>query len=566
MIDRSYRLDPFARAVMRNKKQQEAIDQINAIWKTEKSAILIRPTGFGKTYTVATLLNVADPVNTSFKLYKKVLFVYPLDAVADALRQDIYTINVKNKKLGQPLIDDSKDKIMFMTYQMLAKHQGDDQKLYDAKFKDLDLIIFDEFHCAGAVKTVVGCKKLFTAAVKAKVLGMTATYVRNDGIDQALEIFEAHNMAPVYTYTDAVDDGIMPKLAYYDAHWYKLLDSKGRWIVDTQDIKNSKEQAIKRIKQEDIEDNTVCNFGDIIKDAVIDTLGENELNKGQRWLCLFSKIEAIDNKKQEILVSFEKAFPNKKIKLLEIHTRDAVSKENLKKLVQEHDKNGNKIYNEWLEPKDDECVVILAVSMLNMGYHAGILTGEILYRATSSNIIYQQQIGRTIDAMRDTEPIIIDLANAIDKLKISTSIHITSSKTNKDDLLEETNDDKNTISADMVTSKCLIVRTLGREYKDVANKLEEFRYSDTISLLLDGIFSKRITTSSQVNSFALMHHTLPRYMFAIIKKMLLANELTIKKTVINTIGGVATVSKVESKEQITDAKRKEIELMFRGLV
>lgn len=48
-----------------------------------------------------------------------------------------------------------------------------------------------------------------------------------DGVNQSIEIFDELNTIPVYTYTDAVDDGLMPKLSYYDVRYYKGLDENG---------------------------------------------------------------------------------------------------------------------------------------------------------------------------------------------------------------------------------------------------------------------------------------------------------------------------------------------------
>ena len=53
------RLFGKAREKKRSEVQNTAIKQIRAVWKSgERSAVMRRPTGFGKTYTVAKLMNL----------------------------------------------------------------------------------------------------------------------------------------------------------------------------------------------------------------------------------------------------------------------------------------------------------------------------------------------------------------------------------------------------------------------------------------------------------------------------------------------------------------------------
>ena len=197
--------------------------------------------------------------------------------------------------------------------------------------------------------------------------------------------------------------------------------------------------------------------------------------------------------------------------------------------------------------------------MLNMGYHAGEFTGEILYRATQSNIIYQQQLGRTIDAMRETEPIIIDIVGALKKLRVDAPV--SASRTNNNNGTKI-----NGYEANEVTHKCLVFMSSIKEYDEVAKKIELFRCKDVVKILIDAIFSGRITKASEINNFSRQHRINPKYMYSIIKNRVDKGEVTITKTVIGTIGGIAKLEKTQEKVIVTPEKKAEIDRLFRGVI
>ena len=73
--------------------------------------------------------------------------------------------------------------------------------------------------------------------------------------------------------------------------------------------------------------------------------------------------------------------------------------------------------------------IIFAVNILNEGVHLSGVDCVIFLRKTSSNILYNQQLGRVI-ADYSNEPIVFDLVNNIDNLNNSYSA-IFSNKANR---------------------------------------------------------------------------------------------------------------------------------------
>ena len=560
MIDRSYRLSRDERIKGRARLQKEAIEQVMNIWRSgERSAVLIRPTGFGKTYTVASLLNKRKQ-DGSF-VFKKIAFVYPMNCIMNSLKADIAKINAANIERGMTTIPD--DAVTYISYQTLALQSDIPQAKYDEIYGNYDLLVFDEFHCAGADKTSKGCAKLYKAAKRSRALGMTATFNRMDGVNQAIEVFDAHNLTDVYTYTDAVKEGLMPKLAYYDGYMYRMYDAKGNAIKSTDEVAMAETvKLIEKVENDTIVDNTIHNFGDMIRANTIDALGKEAVKHGTRWLCYFSDINAINMKIQEVEVSFKRAFPDKEIKILKVSSEDAESRNNLDLLEQKYDAKGNPIFNEWLNPRDNECIVLMTCNMLNMGYHAGNLTGEILYRKTGSETVYQQQIGRALTIERETEPIIIDMVRALDFVTRARYMgHVTSKSSKKND--EDT--PRDTKDANYISGECLEMRTTNKEFEEVAEKLERMRYHDILAELITTILKMPSITVKSIVAYANHYKVRPKYIFGELKYAVGHGECDVMLTNIGTFDGVTKISKEKVHKKLSDEEKDRINKIFKHL-
>lgn len=55
--------------------------------------------------------------------------------------------------------------------------------------------------------------------------------------------------------------------------------------------------------------------------------------------------------------------------------------------------------------------LIYSCNMLNMGYHIDDLTGIVMYRMTSSNIIYAQQLGRINNSGISKHGVVFDVVD-----------------------------------------------------------------------------------------------------------------------------------------------------------
>lgn len=66
-----------------------------------------------------------------------------------------------------------------------------------------------------------------------------------------------------------------------------------------------------------------------------------------------------------------------------------------------------------LERVEGKIDLIFCVDMISYGYHVDDLTGEVLLRLTSSNILLNQQIGRCLSTMNTSSKIIFDLVGNV---------------------------------------------------------------------------------------------------------------------------------------------------------
>lgn len=138
---------------------QKAYEAVIEHFKTHNTACIVHATGTGKAYISAA---VAEH-------YNNVLVIAPAD----------FILNETRNLIGE--------KAAYRTYQYLAKN-------IDDLPSGFDLIVFDEFHRAGATQWGVAVDKLIEVNPTAKLFGTTATEVRylDDNRNMADELFEGN--------------------------------------------------------------------------------------------------------------------------------------------------------------------------------------------------------------------------------------------------------------------------------------------------------------------------------------------------------------------------------------
>ena len=206
---------------IRKDTKEDLVNKLNRY----KKCCLIRPTGFGKTWLLTSMI----------KEYKRVLYVYPSAAILNTV-VDVYynSIDDNNAITDKDTIELAKqmrqfDHVDMMTYMKLQGLSKSDIKC----LPEYDLIIFDEAHIMGATKAKKAIEKLFARFVEAHIIGATATPNRMDGFDVVGTFFD-NVVVFSYTLHDAFKDDLLKKPIYYYCT-YDVNDVKKNAYKDAQD-------------------------------------------------------------------------------------------------------------------------------------------------------------------------------------------------------------------------------------------------------------------------------------------------------------------------------------------
>lgn len=364
-----------SQAKIRNKLFKETMTETLDVLDRTDRCMVIRPTGFGKTYMLAHIT----------KYFKKTLYIYPLEIIKIDLEKNYAGIIKPNTE--------------YMSYRkllMLYKADSDNMKKL---IKGFDLVIMDEAHIAGGPQTRDAIKCLMDSNKTCKFIGATATPDRSDGYDVTGQLF-GNTVLSEYGLSDAINDKLIKK-PHYVYSMYQTVGALNTIKNSVGNIKNIDKQnkILEKIKAVEVEMGDLLNAPTVIKDG-IQKAHPNGLNY-MKFIVFFSEKQSLDLRKSEVSRWFKEAYPDMQIRNI-IVTSDSEYADNIHEV-------------DTLKYKDNTIDLIYCIDMLNMGYHISDLTGIIMLRGTQSNIIYKQQIGRCLSVTSNQTPIIFDLVNNIFK-------------------------------------------------------------------------------------------------------------------------------------------------------
>ena len=376
---------------MRDKKVEQAVmERRNQTMEDLKSKLekygicaLVRPTGFGKTTMMAEMTQD----------YEKVLYLYPADIVMETAATVIRQLKKKVRTLSE---DFDIANVRFMTYMKLIR-------LSDEELAELadsyDLIIMDECHKIGAVKTGRAVKVLMDHAKK-HVIGATGTPERTDAVDVIREFFKGICVSE-YTLKDAFDDGVIKRPIYTFMSYDFESDLKEEAFTAGQDGDEIIEEVFTRGF---FRSSKVFGIPDMIRNVVKKFRNEDYM----KFIVFFPTHAQIHDRKEEVEGWFREAFPEYEVESLIVSSETKEYSENVRKL-------------KGLTRKKNRIDLILAVDMLNLGYHVGNLTGIVMYRCTGSPIVYSQQLGRAMSSGSNKRCLVFDI---VDNLHRKTAFEL----------------------------------------------------------------------------------------------------------------------------------------------
>lgn len=452
---------------LRKKWQQETWEDMIYNLEHYNKYIMLRCTGFGKTYTCACATNITD---------KKVLFIYKSEILKKVFR-------VYEKRISKPDIYGN-SRIKYETYAMLGLHWGDLDYLKNI-LDGVGLIIFDEAQYMGARTYREALDKALPIIelLGIKYIGATATIERTD-VDVCDKYF-THEFESgellycwgehIYTLEDAFKSGLIipPEYQFIDErdvddikiarHTIKSILDELKIELANCDNSEDKKEILKNMKE--LERSIIKDADKIIHDSLLtlydckgydgydyETLEEyrqnlntslplnkpDKLPSYMRFLVFTpgrdemgrmrkdqDSNEVFGGMVSELYDDFMGAFSmygyrvrttiissltteeKNNVKYIDMEPSEAISEEEADKIVKE-------------EPMVID--LIFSINMLNIGYHVNSITGLILKRWTGSNTIYYQQLGRCLSVDSDIIPIVYDFVKSIDSRGITAPL------------------------------------------------------------------------------------------------------------------------------------------------
>lgn len=349
---------------------QITFEKILELCQTHNKICVPQATGTGKTYLEAKIVEEWSD--------KNVIIFAPRNEILDETKNtfkedcDIEGINT-------------------ITYQTFNNMK--DEEIIDM---DLDIILFDEAHRLLAPEWNKKIQVLIDSHPQSLIFGMTATPIRADGRDIREKIFD--NCSTHYiTLEEAIVRDIV-KMPIYVSALYTFDEVLEDMQYKIENSKNSKEEKIElknRVKA--AKNNLELSMGvpTIIKKYISDYNG--------KYLVFCRDTEHLE----ESILLVNRWFRESGYKDEIVNYR-----------IGSNYSDSNNQLEMFKKDNNNRLKLLFSIEKLNEGVHIPTVDGVILLRPTSSNVIYYQQIGRCIRADTNKRPVILDLVNNMNGIKI----------------------------------------------------------------------------------------------------------------------------------------------------
>lgn len=342
-----------------NKENYQKIKQMFQSGK--KICAISQATGTGKTYLIAKLCeDYAD---------MKKIIIAPNNYILDQTKEKFTEYGIT--------------KTDFMTYQKLIKME--DKEISDM---ELDLIVLDEFHHTTSKVWGEKVEQLLSSHTGALIFGTSATPVRTDGTNTIDAVFNG-NCVYDLPLSKAIVEKIVP-MPKYIASLYTLDEELEKLRDKVKNSYNTPEEK-KELNQK------------------IDAM-RSQIEKSYGVPIILNR--HIPDKQGKYIVFCKNRSHLKQIKDTVIEWFQTAGFKNIRSycLYSDYEENA-KDYKAFVEDTSNNLKLLFSVNMLNEGLHLDGISGVLLLRPTRSNIIFNQQVGRCIDAANTKMPVILDLVN-----------------------------------------------------------------------------------------------------------------------------------------------------------
>lgn len=361
----------------KSRKVQETGNEALKLLNLHKKCLIIRPTGFGKSYLLAHISTMFDYT----------CYVYPRDII----KSEVQT-KYKN-------ILDS-EKIEFLSYQGIAayyKKNGTTKGLIP-KVDGKGLIVLDEVHFCMATQWSVAIMDLLCNYNQMYLLGATATPNRPDNREFRYSLFDGVEVSK-YTLTDAINDGIYHNPLYvFSVHEVErfIRDRKSSIVNDKFVSETKRCEVLNTIDKFVLEHGIFEDSADIIRKYCKQEFPDLNYFK---FMVFFPSYEIMYAKMSDVSKWLEKAFPGYSINEIIVDRNHRKNIKSIQKLVE----------------VPNQVDVIYSIDMLSYGVHIDGINCILMLRNTCSDIIYAQQIGRALSIDNERPSIIFDFVGNLNR-------------------------------------------------------------------------------------------------------------------------------------------------------
>ena len=349
---------------------RDAYEKLCSMLSSSNKACIVHPTGTGKSFI--GMEYVLDHPS------ERVLWLTPSD----------YIRVEQSRAFSRAGLTGLPNNLAYMTYATaMSKARRDDE------ISSADVIVLDEFHHAGAPEWSKGVDAIMKANPHAKTIGLSATAIRySDNLrNMADEIFEGH-VASEMSLSQAWLRGLLPIPKYVTA------------LYKSDEALSTIESRIERIKAEKRSANLRSKYERLRRslegaDGLDVVFSRHIASPAPKIIVFCSGIDHVN----ELMLLRREWF--KRINSA-IHA--------YKTFV--GDPFGSKDYEAFVSDESDSVKVLYCINQLNEGVHIDGIDAVIMARPTNSPVIFQQQLGRALDAADNRVPLVFDLVNNFDSV------------------------------------------------------------------------------------------------------------------------------------------------------
>ena len=452
--------------------QQEAYENVEKLFKDGRCAAVVFPTGCGKSFvTLEYILQHPDerilflsPRNAiKEQMYEYIVkYIGGLDLTAGEIQEQYGSMKNAAKSfipniecmLYQTILKIGENKVLDDIIERLNPDLIVVDEMHHLKTKRNDVVLDEEENSNGENEWGRKFEELLERFSEAKVLGLSATPIRNDNVNVVERLFQ-NSVASEISLLEAMEQGIIIPPRYITPDFIRPDELE----TLLEQIEKAEEPQKTQLKER---------YDELVKQAtqakgIPELLGEHITKKDGKYIIFCKSIEDMEQKAGEARDWFKDVDEEPEVYMISSKHKD--SQEQL---------------NSFNSSNSEHVKLLYCVGMIDEGVHLNGVSGVILTARTESRPVYLQRLGRAISSGDDKEQaLVIDLVNNNEILFNEQSTEEESQYEVRDiellraaiEWIEEKNDGELPKDEE---GKTLKERTLARRLGRIKNKYEKY--------------------------------------------------------------------------------------------